>query len=1437
MAAQIVAPLADAAKSFACLDGGRRAWSSGGRAHIELRGVHQPGTEDAGEQIVRRLEKVPGVDWAEINAVMGRVVIGHDPDLVGVAELVGAVEGAEAEAGLDDEPFAAVSATHPDNPVKVVAEVTMLGANLAGAVLAGGARLLSLPAVPPSVPAVVSTGESVARVRQPLEARLGKTATDLLFGMTSAAANTLAQRPMNLLAESAYRFCLLRETQAAQRSWSRWESSAGAHPASHRSSPVQVRPRPRPLPAGPVERVANGSALAGPVAFAGAFGLTRSLQRAQAMLVAGAPRAARMGRDAFAAQLGYGLSERTTLVFEPQVLRRLDRVDTVVIDAGVLRTGARLVDDVIPADGTGTVVELWERAHELVGVTRADGTARDGWSLSPVIRPQLPREVRDAARQGIEVFALRHDSRTAAWVLATEELDPLADELVSAARAVGSVVLAGRDSGLGARFGVDRVVPGGTHLASAVREMQQEGRVVALVSSHARAALVSADIGFGVTRGVETPWGADLVCGPSLGECSALLSSVRMARHVSTRSAQLSVIGSVSGAVLAAIGPEAGSQLRAGVPVAACAAIALGAGTWWGMQAAWRPVPRAMPRTPWHAMSPSTVLELLASSPEGLTDDAARQRFQDGDAGADRHRLGVLRASLDELASPLTPALAGGAALSASIGAVADATIIIGVLAMNALIGGVQRVTADRALNKLLEASALRVSVRRREKTTQLPADQLVPGDVVELLAGDAIPADCRLLEADGLEVDESSLTGESLLVTKEVTATPAVAVPDRTCMIYRGTAVAAGRAVGVVVATGPDTEASSAVVSDVRRYGDGVAARLRSLAKVTVPICVGAGGVLLVTDLLRRRPFGTSLGRAVSLAVAAVPEGLPFVATVAELAAARRLSKRGALVRNSATIETLGRAQVLCFDKTGTLTEGRIALRRVSDGASSRLLEDRSTVESRVLAGVLRASPLVEKGELLPHPTDRAVVDGARGAGANPDEGKEGWMPIDEMPFEPSRGYHAVLGNWNGGNLLSVKGAPEIVLAQCNRWRREDGDIPLDETARRDVERVAEDLARQGYRVLAVAERAASDRRDLDESRIRNLRLIGFVALADPVRPTAAAAVAQLQQAGVEVVMVTGDHPSTAEAIAAELNALNGRRVMTGTELDSLDADQLEAEVNSVAVFARVSPSQKARIVDALQRNGRVVAVTGDGANDAPAIRLADIGIALGERATPAAREAADLVVTDDRIETIVDAIVEGRAMWASVRDALAILLGGNLGEIGFTVVSGLISAGGSLNARQLLLVNLLTDVLPAMAIAVRPPPMITAEMLLAEGPEASLGTALTRDIYRRAAVTAGAAIVAWVLGRATGTLRQANTVALVALVAAQLGQTLVVRGRTPLVVGCALGSLVALAAVVQTPGLSHFFGARPLLPHGWMIAAGTATAATAIGLLLQQW
>jgi cation-transporting ATPase I len=316
---------------------------------------------------------------------------------------------------------------------------------------------------------------------------------------------------------------------------------------------------------------------------------------------------------------------------------------------------------------------------------------------------------------------------------------------------------------------------------------------------------------------------------------------------------------------------------------------------------------------------------------------------------------------------------------------------------------------------------------------------------------------------------------------------------------------------------------------------------------------------------------------------------------------------------------------------------------------------------------------------------------------------------------------------------------------------------------------------------------------------------------------------------------MVTGDHPSTAEAIAAELGVLNGRRVVTGPELDGMDAQQLAAVLPEVSVFARTTPEHKARIVAALQAGGHVVAVTGDGANDAPAIRRADVGVALGVRATAAAREAADVVVADDRIETIIDAIIEGRALWASVRDAVSMLLGGNLGEIAFTLGAGLFTRTGSpLNARQLLLVNLLTDILPAMALALRPPPHATPERLLREGPDASLGRALFRDVAIRAAATAGSAGAGWVVGRLTGTRRHAGTVALVALVGSQLGQTAAAGWRSPLVLGSTVVSAGALAAIVQTPGVSQFFGCTPLGPFGWGTGLAAAAAGTGAAVLL---
>ena len=977
-------------------------------------------------------------------------------------------------------------------------------------------------------------------------------------------------------------------------------------------------------------------------------------------------------------------------------------------------------------------------------------------------------------------------------------------------------------------------------MAASVRALQADGHVVALVSGRRHEALAAADVGIGVPGSAEPPWGADLITAPGLAGACRVVQAIAPARAVSRRGAMLAGYGSGAGAVLAVAGPRASAAPRSLLAVNGAALAALTSGLWSAVTLARTPPPLPADSTGWHALDAAAVLARLGTSDAGLGEAEASRRRADLPEEAGQRGPGLARASLEELANPLTPALATGAGLAAVAGSVTDAALIATFMAANALVSGAQRVSVWHALRRLIDESAVRVRLRRGSGEQLGTAGELVPGDVVMVQAGDAVPADCRILTAQGLEADESSLTGESQLVAKGPAPTGAASLAERRSMLYAGSSVAAGEATAVVVAVGQATELGrSALAGGGQRPAAGVQARLRELTRQTIPVTLGAGAALIGGGLLRGRPLRETLGTGVSLAVAAVPEGLPIVATAAQYSAARRLSRRNALVRNPGTIEALGRVDVLCFDKTGTLTEGRIRLHSVwaagSAPGSARRLDALADEGKLVLAAALRATPSQGRGtEPFAHPTDAAVAAGAGAAGVTVELGAHRWRRAGELPFEPSRGYHAVLGRTPSGQRLCVKGAPETVLPLCTDQQLPAGlaagpTAGLGPRARRAIEREVDELARAGYRVLAVAERDASGRRDLREDRIARLRFVGLLAFADPVRGTAAAAVRALRAAKVDVLMLTGDHPSTAEAIAAELGLLNGGRVVTGPELDDLADPQLDRLVGRAAVFARVSPDHKVRIVASLRRAGRVVAVTGDGANDAAAIRLADVGVALGLRGTNAAKDAADVVVTDDKIETIIDAIVEGRAMWSSVRDAIALLLGGNLGEIAFTLGTGLLPGGPALNARQLLLVNMMTDMVPSLVLAMRQPASATPEMLLREGPEASLGSALNQDILIRGALTAGAGLAAWAGGRMTGVMpRRASTTALVGLVGAQLGQTLVTGWRSPLVVAASAGSAAVLAGVIQIPGVSQFFGCTPLGPVGWACGIGPAVAAS---------
>ncbi|MDG6106299.1 HAD-IC family P-type ATPase [Dactylosporangium aurantiacum] len=1414
------------------LRGGRKAWARDGLAHIQVGDAeHHPIGAERGELLEKALQTLRGVDWAAWNAALGRLLISYDEDELGLDDLIESVTAAEADQVPAGPPTLDTETRH----------LTTLIVDLLSA--AGGltARGLRLPAAPRELAALVALVDHIPGLRARLRGAVGRNWADLAVSAASAGIDAAGQVWLTALADAAMRIVLLREATAQRAAWQRRATELPREPGASRADRLDGG-RPAAPADGPIEQYSRRVSTLALLASGAAALMPRGVRRAARVLAAGSPVPAYAGREAYAGELGRLLARRDVLVRDPAALRRLDRVDTVVVDVRALTGGRHVITHLEPVNGTEEAA--WQAANRLVDGHRGTvpaGEDAEGWALVPPQRLTTapPDAVLDAVRStdgtAGKVYALTRDRQPVAAVVVEPALDPLTSALIAAGRQVGRVLLAGAPAGLRRRVPADGTVPGGSRLAASIRALQRDGHVVVLIGERDDAALAAADCGYGVLRpDRRPPWGAHLMGGPGLETAWLLLEAATVAKAVSKRSVLVAAQGSVAGALLGITeGAERGARhatLATGVALAANVAGAVWSARGLGRRAV--PVPAA--DVAWHALPVQEVTRILETSPDGISEEAAaRRRRADTPDETTPGIRGLLGTVVGELNTPLTLPLAAGAGVSAMIGAKSDAALVGAVILANALISGIQDVAARRALRRLVNAATPRVRLRRAGVERASGIDELVPGDVVLLEPGDVVPADCRLIDTSGLEIDESSLTGESMPVTKRVAATRAAAVAERTSMVYAGTTVAAGTATCVVVATGERTEAGrSALVALQEAPKSGVQRRLRELTRASVPAAGAAAAALFTAGLLRGR-LSESINSSVALAVAAIPEGLPFIATAAELSASRRLSERNILVRDPRSMEALGRVDVICFDKTGTLTEGQIALRTLSDGRVQAPIDRLAPAHRLILAAALRASPVPNGQGTLPHPTDQAVVDGAAAAGVSTDEPARGWRPVRELPFEPARGFHAVLGTARHGQVLSVKGAPEITLPRCVTWRPDGTAREITPADRHEIEAEVDRMARQGLRVLAIAERAASARRRLDDERVDNLEFLGLLGLADPTRPTAAEAVDRLRRAGIKVIMLTGDHPSTAAAIAAELDLLDGGTVATGPDLDDADDATVDALVAKASVFARVSPGHKAAVVRALRRAGHAVAVTGDGANDAPAIRLADVGIALGEQATAAARESADMIVMDGRIETIAEGVVEGRAMWTSVRESLALLLGGNLGEILFTVGSSLLAATPPLNARQILFVNLMTDLLPAITVAARPPKHVTVERLIREGPEASLGETLIVDVARRAVATSAATTAAWLAARATGTATRASTVALASLVGAQLGQTALASGGDPVVLGAAGASAAALAGVVQTPGLSQFFGCRPMGPVGWGIVLAATTAGTAMGAL----
>jgi Ca2+-transporting ATPase len=813
--------------------------------------------------------------------------------------------------------------------------------------------------------------------------------------------------------------------------------------------------------------------------------------------------------------------------------------------------------------------------------------------------------------------------------------------------------------------------------------------------------------------------------------------------------------------------------------------------------------------------------DLRTDAQSGLSVADARRRL--ARAGANRlpapARTPSVAIAARQLADPLVLLLLGATAASVLVGERLEALVIASVVVLNAALGFVQEAGAERAVQALRGSIQPVASVVRGGRERAVPADEVVPGDLLLLREGDRVPADARVTDHERLEIDESALTGESLPVAKTAsTLERETPLADRASMVFAGTGVTCGGGRAIVVATGRETELGriAALTAASKPPATPLQRQLGRLSRVMVALGVAVTATLTLGMLARGASPSEAFLVGVSVAVAAVPEGLAATVTIALAQGARHMAARGAIVRRLAAVETLGAATVIAADKTGTLTVNQLRVARVEAEP------DRTGLD------VLRAAVLASTAELL-NDDDAAVhvagdpVDGAfllalRAEGVEDPRASTARARLHVVPFDPWRKRLTTVYAEREGRRVLVKGAPET-LVQHSRLESVERMLLLDKATR---------WASDGLRVLAVGERLlASDEVVSDGELDSNLDILGLVGLRDPLRATAAESIRRARLAGVEVAILTGDHPVTAAAIARSLD-LPDSEPLRGSELEELDERELATALSTHSVFARVTPADKLRLVAALQASGHVVAVTGDGVNDSPALRRADVGVAMGAGGTEAARESADVVLVDDDFATIVAAIAEGRRIADNIRNFVSFLLSANLGEVLLFAVAIVAGIGAPLTVVQVLTVNLLTDGLPAIALSRDP----AAEAPAAPRGHRSLFPPLLPIALGAMGFAVGlSALAAYAIGRSTD-VDTARTMAFSTLALAELVLVFSIRSgmappwrgrRNPLLLASVAVSFAFLVLSISLPAAREAFDTQPL-----------STAAVAIVVVL---
>ena len=894
---------------------------------------------------------------------------------------------------------------------------------------------------------------------------------------------------------------------------------------------------------------------------------------------------------------------------------------------------------------------------------------------------------------------------------------------------------------------------------------------------------------------------------------------------------------------------------------------------------------------PWHSLPIEQVSHLLGVTVDtGLTNEEATRRLETYGYNelAERPRPGFWQLLLAQFNNFLVIILIVAAAISLLLGETIEAGAIMAIVILNAILGVVQEGKAEEALAALKKMAAPEAQVLRDGHRITVPARELVPGDVVFLEAGNYVPADLRLVESVNLKIDEASLTGESVPVEKVAHITLAEEIPlgDQANSAFMGSTVTYGRGKGIVVATGMQTQIGL-IAEMIQSYEEEETPLQRRLDQLgrwlgwgSLAICaiVFIEAILQDTDLtlITSQGLGAYLRAtqaqivdlfivAVSLAIAAVPEGLPAVVTICLALGMREMVRRHALIRRLPAVETLGSATIICSDKTGTLTQNEMMAVRLyvanwrldvsgqgyepngefSNYGTPADPKDNAEIMELLTGSVLCSDALLEKIEsedggspqyrIVGDPTEGALVVAATKAGLTREELEARYPRVAEVPFDSERKRMSTIHRFDGRYRAYVKGAPDVILPLCDTILEEGREIPLNPARRQHIENTIRDLGRGGLRVLAISYRDLDDlpaQVTADEIE-RNLSLIGLVAMIDPARPEVRPAVEQARSAGIRTMMITGDYPDTARAVAEEIGLLRpGGQVISGAQLDEMTDEALQERIEEVDVFARVSPQHKVRIVEALKARGHVVAMTGDGVNDAPALKRASIGVAMGITGTDVSKETADMVLTDDNYASIVSAVEQGRIIYSNIRKFVYYLLSCNMAEIMVIFLATLFGSAPPLNAIQLLWLNLLTDGAPALALGLEKGDPDIMEQPPRPVQEPIINRPMVIGVIVQTIAITTVVLLAFFIGLAwdPDNFALAQTMAFVTLSASELVRAYTSRSErvslwrlgiftNPYMQYAVLASFVLLLGAVYVPFLQPIFNTVPLGSREWSV------------------